>query len=114
MLGQIKLEAENLEYTIEDLRRCIGEPDFTHGLSYYRMGKVLSHNIEHGSELSGTVKGSGRNFYSQSISLFWHGKMLDDVDGECSCPVGWNCKHVAAVLLSAIEMTTDTPRKRLG
>ena len=25
---------------------------------------------------------------------------LAEVDGDCTCPVGWNCKHVVAVVLS--------------
>jgi len=26
-----------------------------------------------------------------------------DIEGYCSCPVGYNCKHVVAVLLSALQ-----------
>ena len=27
--------------------------------------------------------------------------MLEFEDGECTCPVGYNCKHVAAIVIAA-------------
>ncbi len=103
-----------MKYTAEDLRRCIGEPNYSRGLTYYHSGKVISFESEYEDELSGLVEGSGRNIYTQSISVTWRRNTLSSVDGDCSCPVGWNCKHVAAVALAAMETATTEPQIRLG
>ncbi len=73
------------------------------GRSYWKQGAVL--NMECNSDFSqirARVSGSRRTPYSVSISLHWNGFKWR-IDGECSCPVGFNCKHVAAALLSAIN-----------
>ena len=31
------------------------------------------------------------------------------VDGDCSCPVGYNCKHVAALLLAGLTLVSQAP-----
>lgn len=48
------------------------------------------------------VRGSNHETYEQEIELYSDG---DDViiEGFCSCPVGYNCKHVAAVLIEIFE-----------
>ena len=43
--------------------------------------------------------GSGERPYQQRITLHPYGKGWG-VTGHCSCPVGFNCKHVAAALLT--------------
>ncbi len=35
---------------------------------------------------------------------------LDFLEGECSCPVGFNCKHVAAAVVAAVEATPTDVR----
>ncbi len=58
--------------------------------------------------LDGAIKGrvsNGRGKrYQQRITLF--GGL---VDGDCSCPVGHNCKHVAAVMMSWAARQNDRP-----
>ena len=87
----------------QDIGQLIGEPDYSRGVEYHRQGRVLDFRLEEGGEVvRGTVAGSGRQVYEQDIRLDWvHGSSLDDIDGACTCPVGWNCKHVAAVMLAA-------------
>lgn len=103
-----------MNYTAEDVRRCIGEPDYSRGYAYWKAGKVVSFEINFNDELSGQVQGSWRNIYTQSICLTWRKGVLMDVDGGCSCPVGWNCKHVVSIVLAATETTTAEPQIRLG
>jgi superfamily II DNA or RNA helicase len=47
------------------------------------------------------VAGSERTPYGVDILLTFDGDELIDVDGDCSCPMAHNCKHVAATLLEA-------------
>lgn len=60
--------------------------------------------VDEGSVLYGTVQGSQNEPYHQRITIALH-----RFDGECSCPARYNCKHVAAALLSWIDQQTDTP-----
>ncbi|WP_244561008.1 DEAD/DEAH box helicase [Azospirillum oryzae] len=57
-----------------------------------------------------TVRGSGRALYGQDIIVKIADGVLKQVDGECDCPVGYNCKHVAAALLAWPERTATTVR----
>jgi hypothetical protein len=49
------------------------------------------------------VRGSGSNIYSVEIQLDFSGGRLAELDGECSCPMALNCKHVAATVLEALS-----------
>lgn len=86
-----------------DIRRLIGETYADRGQVYARQGRVTEFSGAEGRRLLlGEVRGSGRSVYSQTISLDWSADgRLAGIDGECSCPVDYNCKHVAAVLFVA-------------
>ena len=49
------------------------------------------------------VEGSSENIYHQSIFINVRESGMVDIDGDCSCPVGFNCKHIVATLLQYIE-----------
>lgn len=90
--------------TEANIRRAIGEPSFSRGESYFRRGMVRQIDIVSAGRLTGEVWGSGRKTYTQSIDLaHTRGGDLAGINGTCSCPVGYNCKHVAAAVLTARE-----------
>ena len=65
-----------------------------------------------GSRISGSVSGTKRAPYSQSIMLNERNGRLR-ITGYCTCPMAFNCKHVAAVLIDLIEQRKeerDNPR----
>ncbi len=86
----------------QDVRRAIGEPAFSRGLDYFLRGRVRSLEFDGPTRLRGRVSGTRASDYSVSVILSLRGHGLR-VEGSCSCPVGYNCKHVAALLLSACE-----------
>lgn len=93
------------------IRAAIGDPDFSRGEDYFRLGKVVSVNVGSGTFIYGEVSGSRRNVYHAEIDLdIDHQGSLRGVDGECSCPVGYNCKHVAALVLAA-SAESDVPAR---
>jgi hypothetical protein len=47
------------------------------------------------------VQGTAADPYEVIVEI--QGKRRVRLLGRCTCPVGWNCKHVAAALLQAIE-----------
>ncbi|WP_426192481.1 SNF2-related protein [Massilia sp. DWR3-1-1] len=96
-----------MHLTIDDLGGQFDPATFTRGDSYARQGMVLDVR-EHGSTLAGTVRGSGAQVYRQHIIVRErrHGV---SIDGECSCPMFHNCKHVLAVLLVHLQQSAHTP-----
>ncbi len=96
------------------LHRFIDPGSLERGRQYWRDGRVLSVEAEppRGDDCSVTskVRGSGRALYGQDIAVKIADGVLKQVDGECDCPVGYNCKHVAAALLAWAERTATTGR----
>jgi len=85
--------------TFAAIRKNFSSAYFQRGQQYQRAGRVLSLEWDEEREiLYGEVRGSGRNRYEQDIFFVPKQGGLN-IEGECSCPVGYNCKHVAAVVL---------------
>jgi superfamily II DNA or RNA helicase len=53
-------------------------------------------------QIFGETQGSQPEPYEQDIHLWREGRHAWKVAGDCSCPVGYNCKHVAAVLFDVL------------
>lgn len=64
------------------------------GRDYVRRGLVVSVETLPDGTLRGGVANERGRLYQQKIAT-----LRDRVDGICTCPVGYNCKHVAATLL---------------
>ncbi|WP_022675817.1 DEAD/DEAH box helicase [Novosphingobium sp. B-7] len=78
------------------------------GQDYARQGRVA--DIEIDADLgmvSAAVRGSGRNVYI--ATLFWTEADLG-LDSECTCPVGFGCKHAVALACVLRDRAPETPR----
>jgi superfamily II DNA or RNA helicase len=76
------------------------------GERYWQQGRVLSLTMEQdGTRIEARVRGSQGHPYSLTIEIAEVNGDDLDVMGECSCPVGFNCKHVAAALFAAMAHT---------
>ena len=77
---------------------------FEKAVAYRAQGRVsgleISDDLTH---IRAKVRGSGSNTYRVEIQLDFSGDRLADLDGECSCPMALNCKHVAATVLEALS-----------
>ncbi|MGH9600478.1 MAG: SWIM zinc finger family protein, partial [Terracidiphilus sp.] len=74
---------------------------------YCRSGRVrtLRHTEGDGEDvLTGTVQGTRAKPYTCTVRIRCDADS-PELDTDCSCPVGWHCKHAAAVLMVA----TTTP-----
>ncbi len=90
----------------QDILKACGPKAFQRGLNYWKTDKVVDlewQKTGEGSKLLGIVDGSANNVYSQKITFFQYENKDVIIDGDCSCPVGYNCKHVAAVLLQSLK-----------
>ena len=65
------------------------------GRDYFLRGFVVSVELLLDGAIKGRVSNGRGKSYQQRIAV--HGEL---VDGICSCPVGHNCKHVAAILMA--------------
>ncbi|TQN42091.1 SNF2 family DNA or RNA helicase [Blastococcus colisei] len=89
------------------IRRSVGDDAWRRGAAYAREGRVseISYSRSTG-EVGALVIGSQRRVY-QTVAVY------DRADsrwwGECSCPVGEDCKHAAAVLVAVRQALTAPP-----
>ena len=73
-------------------------------LALFRQQAVLDLDIEpEGSHwrLLGEVQGTQREPYETAVELVLHDDSVAHWVGDCSCPVGHNCKHAMALALKA-------------
>lgn len=87
--------------TKSDIARVIGNTAyFTRGLSCFNKRKVISVAHSEDGVITGTVMGSaGTSYHSRITASADRTGRLSRISGECTCPVGYNCEHVVAVLL---------------
>jgi superfamily II DNA or RNA helicase len=86
--------------TDHEIIRLVGENAFQRGRAYQRQGRVQSISRD-GDVLRATVRGTGGNRYETSVKAPRAPGDQRAIVGTCSCPVGVNCKHVAALLIEA-------------
>jgi len=99
-----------MKITRLDVQNNVNANSFKRGLDYFQRKKVevletLERDDGRSTKLQGLAQGSRNNEYAQKITIK---KTKDDaieIDGRCSCPVQFNCKHVTAVCLDYIENT---------
>ncbi|MDD1614014.1 MAG: SWIM zinc finger family protein, partial [Methylococcaceae bacterium] len=87
-----------------DIRYECGDSSYEKGRSYYDKGLVVKLAITNEGalfvQLNSSVKGSKTLPYQQNIRIAWRPDYsAAQIKGDCSCPVGYNCKHVAAACL---------------
>ncbi len=92
-----------LTYTEADIRAAVGQNAFGAGRVYQAQGRVLT--IQHADigAITASVRGSERRPYTQIIDVHRTAAGRVGLDGDCSCPVGFNCKHVAAALIHGLK-----------
>ena len=99
--------------TTNDIKNSVGTTYYKRGIEYYAQRRVQQYKVSADNDgdivINSTVKGSSGSLYQQNIDI-----QLDEdivvIDGKCSCPIGYDYKHVAAVCLS---YKTDTMSKVL-
>ncbi|MCF7979319.1 MAG: DEAD/DEAH box helicase [Chromatiaceae bacterium] len=100
----------------QQLKQVLPAAYVERGRRYLRDGHVLS--VDQRADkgvISGRVRGSGARVYQVVVQIDDSPGSKSSIRGHCSCPVGWNCKHVAAVLLSvgtAMAADGETPAPR--
>ena len=88
-------------FTLDDIRAHIDSPAFQRGAELARDDRVCDIRLS-GNSIKSSVKADGGKTYQQDILLYPTRKGIN-FDGECTCPKGNNCAHVAAALLAFLQ-----------
>jgi superfamily II DNA or RNA helicase len=85
------------------LADAVGGGSYTRGVAYFHQGAVAGVRWDVSrSALAGNVHGSAGELYTTTAFFtLVEGLPPQFEDGRCSCPVGFNCKHVVALILAA-------------
>ncbi len=89
------------EASDQQISAVVGHASMARGRRYADSGAIQT-LVERadGQVLLGTVTGSGRSLYQTIVEVF-KANPRQLFTGRCSCPMTYNCKHVAAVVLVA-------------
>ena len=100
-----------VELTDDQIISRVGHRAFERGLDYARKGRVRGISVAgDGDIISAQSKGSGAHTY-QTMIFRKQGARSAPASwaGTCSCPVGSDCKHTAALLVTARALAQAEP-----
>ncbi len=101
---------ERWDVELSAVEAAVGRRSFDRGRAYANRGRVLRLAWDaEGEALTGSVLGQGALY--DTTAFFADGREGSPAfdEGECTCPVGYNCKHVAALVIAAV----GGPERRL-
>ena len=88
-----------MHFTINDIKEMAPGATFDRGLQYYHQRRAtIRQNYPEQSRFIASVMGSGRNTYRVELSVE-NGILI----GDCSCPMGVDCKHAVAAALQWLQ-----------
>lgn len=100
-------------FTERDILRNCGHASFHDGARDLVHGQVVDVEADGDDYIEGDVESStGRTVYSTSIVLSRDSDGVS-ISGHCNCRERYNCRHVAAVLLAALNGTASRPPQPL-
>jgi len=99
-----------VELDATGLMPAAGPGGYQHGVEYARRNAVVQASWDQANgALSGTVHGRLGDFYTTTAWFAADGHTYRFREGECSCPVGLDCKHVVALVLSVAGTSQRAP-----
>jgi superfamily II DNA or RNA helicase len=107
--------SELSDVDLSEVESAVGARSFQRGRSYARAKRVLSVEWDPSAEtLTGSVVGNGALYDTAAFFVGGDGGVLAFEDGECTCPVRYNCKHVAAIVIAATDARSRAGPGRAG
>ncbi|HTP20682.1 MAG TPA: DEAD/DEAH box helicase [Solirubrobacteraceae bacterium] len=97
------------EIDLREVARSVGKSTYDRGAAYARKHRVLSLEWDE-DELAMTGKVLGTGLYTTTVRFSDLGDGIEFDFGECTCPIGFDCKHVAAVAVMAAGSATPQTR----
>jgi superfamily II DNA or RNA helicase len=105
-----------LDLNLATLRRAVDAGTYARGAEYARKREVLYATWDpDGDALRGLVRGHDNKVYhAAAFFSLTRGRPAEFELGECNCPAEFNCKHVVALVLSALVPGTPAPTQPEG
>ena len=97
------------EFTLSDVTRWFGEHEIEKARGYL---DAVSHLEIRPPRITASVQGGGPFPYRVAIGLDLDKQGKPRAVAGCSCPVGWMCKHAAAVMLHLLDQGKAQPKVR--
>ncbi len=97
------------EFTLDDVTRWFGAAEIEKAADYR---DAVSHLEVAPPRITASVQGSGPFPYRVAIGLDLDKQGKPRAVCGCSCPVGWMCKHAAAVVLQLLNQGKSHPKVR--
>lgn len=96
-----------------DMNNLFDSTTISRGRSYFNSGRVEKLSLRYSSDpieanIKATVRGS--RVYKVDIDVLEYGEGGAEVLSDCSCPIGYGCKHVVAALFEAMHSNTPAPK----
>jgi len=102
--------APSPEFDPSTLAFVCGPTSYSRGVQYARQRAVTSMRWDEGTEtLRGYVRGSAGQSYGTTVRFSRAGDQLVYESAECSCPVGLDCKHAVALVVTAVNGGAEEP-----
>jgi SNF2-related domain/SWIM zinc finger len=93
---------------LSEVREEVGSRSFSRGRGYARNQRVVAVDWDPSDlTLKGTVVGTAP-YVTTAYLVEVDGGFAFDA-GECSCPVGYDCKHAAALVIAVVEGRVSVP-----
>ena len=102
-----------LKFSQKDLGTYFSAGVIVKGLAYKKQNRVFKLEIApDGMSFSSAVRGSYESSYKVKLSLSYLNNKVT-FKGDCTCPVGHKCKHMAATLLQLLEVSKKVPENNM-
>jgi SNF2-related domain/Helicase conserved C-terminal domain/SWIM zinc finger len=89
-------------FDLSEVEAVVGTRSFQRGRAFARSGRVREIAWDADDEtLTGSVVGNGGLYEATAFFASEPDGVLTFGEGECTCPVGYDCKHVAALVIAA-------------
>lgn len=98
-------------YDENDLKRWYYMQDLARSAEYLDRVRILEVS---GARIAATVMGTARRPYAVHIAFERTKNGELHLSAECSCPVGWMCKHTAAVLRVLLDQKVEAGAARVS
>ncbi len=100
-----------------DVSHACGDTYYGRGKQYFEDDRILDFEIIKDDEtfvlFKSFIKGSGRKSYHQRVRIDWKDEFTTVIiDGDCTCPIAYNCKHITAACLEYIHVSPEMLRPK--
>src|SRR3990167_11545177 len=114
-MEKIKMSQKSQRDNLNAIQKYFPEVYFERGMDYYKKGLVceldFEADVKNIIQITSSVSGSHGNTYTVKIKYKAKGSQAD-VDGMCTCPMRYNCKHVAATMIAFLSQDDVVHEKR--